>query len=369
MSSTTQSTARQRVAQLAREAFVKADYKGILDICMRVGKTKIAIDIITSLIDKNLYKVLILYPDNKIGESWRQQIKTWSSWDKDNKVHITMYNYSSIEKAIDLDWDFVVFDEIHATSDRQRIHMDTIISKTSKVIGLSGTVSEGTKEDLAGLDMHVIYRYSMDEAISDGIVAPYEIKVHVVALDDVIKTKNKSGKYKTEKQQYDAYTFVINKLLEERKDVKFLFLNRNRLLQNSIAKFKKTKELLDELHGERVLVFAGLKAIAEKLGIAYHHSTSNNPEVFQKFVDGFINKIAVVNIGKAGITFSDLQYMIINSFTGNEETTEQIISRALNKEYDGKIGVIHIICSSEEAELRKLSKTLARLNSENIEYV
>ena len=118
-----------------------------------------------------------------------------------------------------------------------------------------------------------------------------------------------------------------------------------------------------------MLVFAGLKAIAEKLGIAYHHSTSNNPEVFQKFVDGFINKIAVVNIGKAGITFSDLQYMIINSFTGNEETTEQIISRALNKEYDGKIGVIHIICSSEEAELRKLSKTLARLNSENIEYV
>ena len=368
MSSTTQNIARQRVSKEASEAFTKAGYKGILDICMRVGKTKIAIDIATSLINKDLFKVLILYPENKIGESWRQQIKTWSDWDSNNRVHITMYNYSSIEKAIDLDWDFVIFDEIHATSAMQRIHIDTIIARNSKVLGLSGTVSEGTKEDLAGLDMHVIYRYSMDQAIEEGIIAPYQIHVHVVPLDDKIKTKNKSGKYKTEKQQYDAYSYVIKKLIEEGKDVKFLFLHRNRVLQNSIAKFVKTKELLSDLHGERVLVFAGLKKVAEKLGIAYHHSTSNNPEVFDQFVEGKINKIAVVNIGKAGITFSNLEYLIINSFTGNEETTEQIISRALNKEYDGKVGIIHIICSNEEAELRKLNKTLARLNSENIVY-
>lgn len=49
MSSTTQNIARQRVSKEASEAFTKAGYKGILDICMRVGKTKIAIDIATKI--------------------------------------------------------------------------------------------------------------------------------------------------------------------------------------------------------------------------------------------------------------------------------------------------------------------------------
>jgi superfamily II DNA or RNA helicase len=91
--------------------------------------------------------------------------------------------------------------------------------------------------------------------------------------------------------------------------------------------------------------------------------------VFEDFKTGAITSLAVVNIGRAGVTFNELEVVILSSFTGNEETTEQIIARALNKDIEGKIADIHIITSTEEAEIKKLNKALSSFDTKNIIWV
>ena len=363
---------RELIQKRAKDCFMEAGTRGVLQIAQRVGKTKIALDIIDACIekygfDKNCLKILICYPDNRIVDSWEDDFNKWA-FGHGNAVDFC--NYASVWKIEDTEYDIVIFDEIHATSDKQKESMAKLSNKPLVVLGLSGTISSETEKEIYEyLELEVLMRYTVGDAIQDGIIAPYEIVVHYVPLDTKELTRNNKGLYISEKRRYDDYTYVIEKMKYENKDFKFLALHRNRVLQGSVAKLKKTKQLLAQLYDKRVLVFTGLKNIAEKLDIPFYHSTSNNPDVFDAFKNKDIDKLAVVNIGRAGVTFPELECIIISSFTGNEETTEQIVARALNKDMASKVAEIHIVCSTEPAEIKKLQRTLASFDKNNIKVV
>ena len=212
-------------------------------------------------------------------------------------------------------------------------------------------------------------KYTVEEAIEDEIIAPYNIFIHTVDLDTLIKKKNSKGKLVTEKNQYDNYTYVINKSTREKRDISFLAIHRNRILQNSLSKYNKTLYLINKYKEESILVFTGLKKIAESLNIPYYHSTSKNEEVFEDFKKGKIKHLSVCGIGKSGVTYENLDTIILNSFTGNEEVTEQLISRGQLLDTPDKVVNIHIITSSEPAEVKKLSKALINFNKENIKWI
>jgi superfamily II DNA or RNA helicase len=308
-------------------------------------------------------KVLIAYPDNRIKDSWEEDFEKWSFKVTDKIIFV---NYSSIWKYETEAFDLIILDEIHATSEAQRASIQMLVDMNDYILGLSGTISRDTEEELAALGLQVIMKYSVEEAIKDGIIAPYKIYIHMVSLDNIIKEKNSKGKLITEKQKYANYTWVIENLKRSGQNFKFLALQRNRVLQSSISKMNYTKKLIDKHKDKKILVFTGLKKVAESLGIAYYHSTSEDKDVFENFKAGDINAIAVVNIGRAGVTFDQLEVIIINSFTGNEETTEQIIARALNRDIEDKTAEIHIVTSDEEPELKKLRKTLSSFDKNNV---
>lgn len=358
---------REQIQYAAREAFIQHGCCGILQVAQRVGKIKISLDIINELVDigelPSKPNILVAYPDNRIKDSW---IDDMTKWDFKHTALIEFVNYSSLWKYELNGFDMVIFDEVHATSENQRESMRLLIDTTDVVLGLSGTISQDTELELMEIGLKVLHKYSVEEAIEDEIIAPYKIYIHMVQLDTVHKEPNKKGKMVSEKQRYDNYTYVIEQMKMERRDFKFLALHRNRVLQSSIAKRNKTIQLLKKYANKKTLVFTGLKKISEGLGIPYFHSTSDNNAVFDDFKHGTISSLAVVNIGRAGVTFEDLDCIIINSFTGNEETTEQIIARALNRDKEGKMAEIHIVTSSEEAELKKLNKTLSSFKQENI---
>lgn len=358
---------RQQIQTKARRAFIDGGNLGILQVAQRVGKIKISLDIIEELVSTGKIPanpmLLIAYPDNRIKDSWLQDFEKWGFKHGENAEFV---NYSSLKKVEMSAYDFIVFDEIHATSEQQRESMRMLIDLNNKVLGLSGTISVDTEIELRELGLRVEMKYTVEEAIKDGIIAPYRIFIHQVPLDTVVKTKNKKGKLVSEKQQYDAYTWVIDKMKQDGRDFKFLALHRNRVLQSSYAKRLKAISLLKEFKDKKVLVFTGLKKVSESLGIPYFHSTSEKTAVFDDFKTGAITSLAVVNIGRAGVTFDQLEVIILASFTGNEETSEQIIARALNKDIEGKIADIHIITSTEEAELKKLKKTLSAFDTRNI---
>ena len=344
---------------------------GILNLCPRFGKIFTTINILEQMKPKS---VLIAYPDNKIKDSWKKDFET-RGWDDSNVIYTT---HLSIKKHLTDSFDLIVIDEIHLLSEAQIEAVSELIDNHMEfnhvgghVLGLTGTLSSWTEKTLREeLDLCVLAEYPIEQAIEEGVIVDYQITVVTVPLDTTIKN-NYKGKVRTEKQQFDAYGYVIDSLERQSKATMFPRLARMRLIQSSLAKLNKTKELLKKHKDERILVFCGVTAIADKLGIPSYHSKKEEKQIFDDFVAGKGKHLAVVKIGNTGVTYKPLNRVIINYFDSNGENLAQKINRCMAMEYDNpdKKAQIYIISSNEIVELRWLGKALEFFDKEKIKYI
>ena len=351
----------KRQAEFA-QIFLDHGEFGILNLCPRFGKIYTTINILEKLSKKT--KILLAYPDLKIKASWEADFETR----KYKNSNITYTTHLSIKKHTEEQYDLVILDEIHLLSEAQIEAVKEL--KCVSVLGLTGTLSSSTETTLREeLNLCVLAEYTIDQAIKEGVIVDYQITVVHVPLDNSTKVDYK-GKMKTEKQQFDAYGWVINKMMATGKDTMFLRLARMRIIQNSLAKLNKTKDLLKKHADERILVFCGITKIADKLGIPSYHSKSDDKDVFQDFANGKGNHLAVVKIGNTGVTYKPLNRVIINYFDSNGENLAQKINRCMAMEYNNpdKKAQIYIVCSTEDVEIKWLNKALEFFDQDKIKY-
>lgn len=343
--------------------YFKTNNQGYIDVSMRVGKIKITLEWLHQ-IHQNYDRCLITYPNNKIKDSWLTDIDKWGLKLPD----IQFVNFSSLHKFKDDIFDFFIIDEFHEASDNERDYCHQIMTndKNTKTLGLSGTVSKYTRQDWG---LKEIAKYSQEAAIKDEIISSYHITVHKVKLDIVVKTANSKGKLLTEKQKYDNYSFVINKMKKEGKAVMHLVLMRNRLATASLGKLKYLKSLLTKSQDKRMLIFCGLSNVADSLGIPSYHSKSKNDDNLKAFQAGNFNHLALVESGKIGITYPALDGIILLNATYNAENTTQAVSRATMLDYKEKVAEIHILVLNEEPELKKIKESLSMLDKNKIKYI
>ena len=343
--------------------WLESDRFGILNLCPRFGKIYTTINILEKL-DKNI-NILIAYPDIKIKESWEADFKTRKYKNK-NIVYTT---HLSIKKLSNYFFDLVILDEIHLLSEAQ---IEAVRELTcTKVLGLTGTLSSWTETTLLEeLELPVIATYPIEQAIAEGVIVDYEISIIKVPLDNFTKIQYKT-KLKTEKQQFDSYGYIINKMQSGGQDTMFLRLSRMRIIQNSLAKLKATKKILSENSTDRILVFCGLTKIADALGIPSYHSKSSEKDIFQDFAEGKGNHLAVVKIGNTGVTYTPLNKVIINYFDSNAENLAQRINRCMAMEYNtpDKKAHIYIISSNADGEMKWLNKALEFFDKSKIKYI
>jgi superfamily II DNA or RNA helicase len=338
---------------------------GILNLCPRFGKIYTTINALEKLPANS--NILIAYPDVKIKDAWEEDFKTR----KYNNNNISYTTHLSLKKYTDYYFDVIIIDEIHLLSEAQIEACKELTVYNQCVLGLTGTLSSWTEKTLLEeLSLSVIAHYPIEQAIEEGVIVDYEITVIKVPLDNVTKIQYKN-KLKTEKQQFDAYGYVINKMQYGGGDTMFLRLSRMRIVQNSLAKLNKTKELLDKNKDDRILVFCGLTKIADSLGIPSYHSKSTEKDIFQDFAEGKGNHLAVVKIGNTGVTYKPLNKVIINYFDSNAENLAQKINRCMAMEYNtpDKKAHIYIISSNEEVELKWLNKALEFFDKSKIKFV
>ena len=318
--------------------------------------------------------MLIAYPDKKIKQSWKDDFAK-RGYDDSNVTYTT---HLSLKKHLEEQFDLIVIDEIHLLSEAQIEAAKEMIDKHMEfshtggdVLGLTGTLSSWTEKTLEQeLDLHVLATYSIDQAIREGVIVDYEITVVRVPLDNKRKN-NYKGKVRTEKAQFDAYGYVIDSLERQGKSTMFLRLARMRIIQNSIAKMEKTRDLLKRHKDERILVFCGVTKIADQIGIPSYHSKKEEKQIFDDFVSGKGKHLAVVKIGNTGVTYKPLNRVIINYFDSNGENLAQKINRCMAMEYDNpdKKAQIYIISSDEPVELKWLNKALEFFDKEKIKYI
>ena len=311
--------------------------------------------------------ILIAYPDKVIKQSWLDDFEER----KVDDSNITYTTHMSIKKHMDKKFDLVIIDEIHLLSPAQRIACERLFMINRDVLCLTGTLMEKTEKIIyKELGLRVIAEYTLAEGIRDKIIPDYRIKILYVPLDDTIKG-NYNNRDRTDKSQIHAITWVINKMDREGRNANFMRIQRTRILQKSMSKIKTTIRVLKRFKDERILVFCGLIAVAESLGIPTHHGKSADKELFLDFVNGKVNQMAVVKIGGGGVTYKKLNRILINSFDSNAERLAQKINRAMSMEYDNpeKRAEIMILTSDNKIELNWLRKALEFFDKDKIEYL
>lgn len=340
--------------------WLESNRYSILLLSPRMGKCKVGINIMEKM---NYPKTLICYPDIKIKKSWEDDFEKFGF----NSTNITFSTYLSLHKQLNEAYNLIILDEIHATSENQINVLKELFLTHKTVLALTGTLADDTRYTLKQeLGLDVLATYPIEQAIKEGVVSNFQINVVQVPLDNKIK----QYKGKTEKQKFDAYTYLIDKFDSEGKDSKFMRLNRMRIIQNSLAKKNATKLILERNSEERILVFAGLKKIADDLGIESFHSETKDVTLLHKFASGEGNKLAVIKMGNAGITFTPLSQVVINYFSSNGEQLIQQLMRCMSYEYNNpeKMAIITIICSTELTERKWLVKALSGINNERINW-
>ena len=339
--------------------------RGILLLTPRFGKIYTSINILESF-DKDA-KILIAYPDKEIKKSWEKDFITREYCD----ANVTYSTHLSLKKQVGKYFDIIIIDEIHLLSPAQRMQCSLLFMTNIHILGLTGTLMDKTECTLHDeLDLQVIAEYTIKEGIRDKIIPDYKITIIETPLDNIVMKQYSKGP-RTDKKHFQSISWVINKLDRSGGDAKFLRLARMRLIQKSTSKVLMTKKILANNPDERILVFCGLTAIADELGIPAYHAKVKEKGIFQDFVDGFTNHLAVVKIGNSGVTYQNLGMIIINYFDSNAENLAQKINRAMNMEFDNpeKTAEIVILCSDEKVELSWLKKALEFFDPNKISYI
>ena len=344
--------------------WLESDRFSIILAAPRFGKIFMSINILEGYPkDAN---ILIAYPDVKIRKSWENDFVTrnYSNPNVEYTTHLSLGKH--IRK-----YDLVIIDEIHLLSEKQINVCKQLFSINKEVLGITGTLSYFTEGALrAELGLKVLINYPIEKAIEEGIITDYEITVIKVPLDDRIPQRF-GKKMMTEKKRWKSVSYIIDRLEAEGKETFYMRLNRMRIVQNSLAKKEATKKLLNEHKEERILVFCGVTKIADSLGIPSFHSKTEEKHLFEQFVNGENNHLAVVKMGNTGVTYKPLNIVVINYFDSNSENLTQKINRCMSLEYNNpdKKAKIFIITTNEEVELKWLRKALSFFNKEKIKYV
>lgn len=355
--------------------FFKSNNQGFFNLAMRFGKCRVTIEMMKEWKPK---LVIIAYPDNKLRETWLSECEKWGYLQLgpdekcytgiDSSPDVYLVNFSSLAKYQKVAPSLFIIDEFHAASPNERdlCHQIMTNSKSTKTLALSGTVSKETKAEWG---LKEIASYTTQEGIDLGILADYQITVHMVELDNIVKTPNRRGKMLTEKQKYGALSWVIANKQEKGEPFMMLALTRNRLSLSSIGKMEYVRALLKSLEGKRAIIFTGLTAVADEIGIPSYHNKSASNGNFLAFQAGEIDQLALAAMGKVGVTYTNLDSVILMNFTHNAEESSQILNRAIKLDYKGKIADLHVICLNEPPEIKKIKGSLSMLDKTKIKYI
>jgi superfamily II DNA or RNA helicase len=349
---------------------ISSKFKGICIAAMRSGKTRCVLQSIKSLAkNKEDINVLVMAPNVDIYDSWKIEC------DKINyHPNITYSTYKSSSKHIDLVYDFVVGDECHliAPTENELENVATIAQNNKHCLLITGTLNDDTYNDIHSYTgLEIICNYSLTKAIEDGIVADYKIYIHSYNLDDTIKRERGTKKkwFSTDLKECNRLTKRVNSAQYEQNwsELKFAALNRMRFINSCDSLVKTVNTWQEKNKKTRYLLMCADSNISKKFNIPTYNSLSKTDENILKFKKGEINQLALVRKSTTGITYNNLNVVVITNIDSNSENLLQKLSRSLLLEGDQeKEAEIHIFVSSEQFQLKWLTKAYQPIPKEKI---
>lgn len=393
---------KDEIQQQAHSIWLAAGRKGTIAAGTGFGKSRVAIlEVIRlseSLPADVFPKILLVTPTEKLRDvNWPQEFRDWKVEGLfDNVKAICL---ASLKNEVNTHYDFVILDEIHRLtylSASAFLHSGEDILTTfmaenlsDAVMGLTATVPDAKRDPdkvaIINRLAPVVFTYSLDQGVEDGMIADYEIRVIQASLDSTLKNITAGTKDKpfltTEQAHYEyleknirkmralaggAKTPALKRNAEQR--AMFATMSRNRFIYNLPSKTLLAERCLKHiLKGKRTLIFCGSIAQCTKLmGDDVFHSKSGS-DALNKFNLCQINALGVVNAANEGLNFFELDQSLIIQVDSNERNLVQRIGRCL-RQREGHKATIYIIVVQNTADERWLDKSLQGFDQSKITY-
>jgi superfamily II DNA or RNA helicase len=252
------------------------------------------------------------------------------------------------------------------------------------VMGLTATVPDHKRdpEKYAIIQQvaPIVFRYTLDQAVEEGMIADYEIRVILHPLDNTAKTIDAGTKkmpFKTtEAKQYEFLESQIRKyqmLAKQNEKLKqmpfYKTMERNRFIYNLPSKTLLAEKILKKIlaDGKRTLVFCGSIDQTEKLLAPNTFHSKTNSTAYDLFNSKKISNLGVVNAANEGINFTDLDQALIVQLDSNPRNLVQRIGRCLRLR-DNHKAIIYILVVQGTADERWLEKAITGFDTNKIHY-
>lgn len=388
----------------AKKAWWENNGKGIVKVVTGAGKTIFALSLISDLFNSEAYKdgglrVIIIVPTTVLLDQWlietmdklhipRENIAIFYGKEKENveDKNILIYvinsarrhlkeHYESFLKHDDL---FLIADECHRHGSKENSKIFEI--PFSYTLGLSATPERygdyGFEEKLRPNLGNVIYTYTYNDALKDGIIPPYKIirlMVHLTPSEEYEyqKLTEKISKLRRiliskypelEKTSYANFVKELNKLYEKIGDeliTRYISLlnQRKSVIHLSKSKLYALKWLFseEELNKEKALIFHERIEVAEHIHkylnekgftAGIYHSKMHVRERIENisgFKDGKINILVSCRALDEGFDVPAAETGIIVAGTSSVRQWIQRMGRILRKAPSKEYSKIYVV--------------------------
>lgn len=350
------------------------------------GKSKIAVDRADKIVkEKPKARILLVVPTQKLrDENWFEE---FSKWDKLNIWENNMERscYASLHKYADEEFDYVILDEGHNLTlvnsvffQKNKIHLCTILTATKPSDLQKNTI-------IAGLGFKRGYELSLDEATKLGLVAPYDIYVITMNLNNTNKYI-KAGSptkpfYQTEASRYKYLTDLFNSNKN-----KFTTINRMKFVYNLQSKTEIAKLILENVIPKELRTLIFCSSIKQAVQVSPRRffskpraKKSDNAEKvaaikellkyyegdkgYHDFKEKRINRLACINSLNEGENIADLDVAFIIQISGNELNLIQRIGRIIRYRANFR-GKIIILCVEDSVDYHWMKRATANITTE-----
>lgn len=341
---------------------------GRLLLAPRVGKSKLAIDIIKK---NKPSSILWVTPSAHLAEKdIPEEFETWKA--KKYRERMTTSTWMSLDKMTGHYTVIILDEEQFATENNLKNLLDGSLT-ADYIISMTGTdTKHDTKLELyKRLKLDVLYKMSINEAVDMKMLANYTIKVVEVdmgtARDVPAGTKLKPF-MTSERSQYEYLNKMANQsMFGNRPDKQFRIMARMRAIYNSPAKTEVAKFLMERLSG-RKLFFCSSIDQAEYLSPTFYHSKTDNVNL-NKFISGEIDTISMVNAGGTGFTYKAIDHLVMTQSDSDKNgLTSQKLCRTLLDQKDYK-ATIWIVCLLGTQDEKWIASTLENFDKTKVEYI
>lgn len=358
-------TKKDEVQRRLINTIVASDFRGIVLSSVRSGKTRILITAIKEHCKIENPRVLVLYPNIDIKKSWEDECAKIRC-----PFEITYCTFISIEKVMNGDWDYVVFDEAHLIPEEHKLPIAGQMARHyTHVVFASGTYSRNTLADLKiNTMLPLIVEFTTEEAIKEGLISDYTVYIHQYELNSIDKRQFGSGAKRWWSTDVKELNRLTGRVENSYGDAKMLAaLSRMRFINSNDSLLLYVSKWIKKNPGMRFIMFTDNEKFGSKFRLPMYNSKSKDDSVLQAFIKGEINQLCLIRKGSAGVTYPNLDNILITSINSNGENLEQMLGRSLL--FDTEHSDIHIFVTDRQFQLNWLESALYNIEKSKIVWV